>query len=61
LTVEVLSASDCLAATWGEALEAVHKDAEAWQFLLDLEIEACCEPGCLDMGTHMIAVCRKPA
>jgi SAM-dependent methyltransferase len=60
LTVEVLSASDCLAANWGEALEKIHEDAEAWRFLMEIEIEACCEPGCVDMGTHTIAVCRKP-
>jgi SAM-dependent methyltransferase len=60
LTVEVMSASDCLAATWGEALETVHKDEEAWRFLIEIEIEACKEPGCLNMGTHTIAVCRKP-
>ena len=60
LTVEALSASDCLAATWGEALEAIHGDADAWQFLIEHELEACREPGCLDMGTHTIAVCRKP-
>jgi len=60
LAVEVLSASDCLAATWGEALETIRQNVDAWQFLLEIEIEACCEPGCLDMGTHIIAVCRKP-
>jgi SAM-dependent methyltransferase len=60
LTVEVLSASDCLSATWGEALETIHQDAEAWQFLIEIELEACREPGCVDMGTHTIAVCRKP-
>jgi ubiquinone/menaquinone biosynthesis C-methylase UbiE len=60
LAVEVLSASDCLAATWGEALESIHQDAEAWRFLIELELEACREPGCVDMGTHTIAVCTKP-
>lgn len=59
LTVEVLSASDCLAATWGEALATTDPDTEAWQFLTELELEACREPGCVDMGTHMIAVCKK--
>jgi SAM-dependent methyltransferase len=59
--VEVLSASDCLAATWAEALEEVQQDRAAWRHLLELELEACREPGCLDMGTHLIAVCRKPA
>jgi SAM-dependent methyltransferase len=61
LMVEVLSASDCLAATWGEALEAVHQDLDVWQFLIEQELEACREPGCVDMGTHTIAVCRKPS
>ena len=31
-----------------------------WRQLLEMEIEACREPGCLDMGTHIIAVVRKP-
>jgi SAM-dependent methyltransferase len=58
--VEVLSASDCLSATWAERLHDVQQDAKTWQHLLEMEIEACREPGCLDMGTHLIAVCRKP-
>jgi hypothetical protein len=37
----------------------VQQDAATWQHLLEMEIEACREPGCLDMGTHLIAVCRK--
>ena len=57
--IEVLSASDCLSATWGEHLEEVQKDEKTWQHLLEVELEACREPGCLDMGTHLIAVCRK--
>ena len=32
-----------------------------WAHLIEMEIEACREPGCLDMGTHLIAVCRKNA
>ncbi len=58
--VEILSASDCLSATWAERLGDVYQDEAAWRFLIDMEIQACCEPGCLDMGTHLIAVCRKP-
>ena len=57
--VVALSASDCLAATWAEALGDVQKDSAAWQHLMEMEIEACREPGCLDMGTHLIAVCKK--
>jgi SAM-dependent methyltransferase len=60
LVVEVLSASDCLSATWAELLEKVQRDDVLWQHLLDMELEACREPGCVDMGTHTIAVCRKP-
>jgi SAM-dependent methyltransferase len=60
LAVEVLSASDCVSATWAELLEDVRKDDVLWQHLLEMELEACREPGCVDMGTHTIAVCGKP-
>lgn len=59
--IEVLSASDCLSATWGELLATLQTDENSWQHLLQLELKACREPGCLDMGTHLIGVCRKPA
>ena len=59
LAVEVLSASDCLSATWAEHLGSLSRDSDTWQHLLEMEIEACREPGCVDMGTHLIAVCRK--
>ena len=58
--VKVISASDCLTATWADHLESVQMDQDAWRELLEIEIEACREPGCADMGTHLIAVCRKP-
>jgi hypothetical protein len=32
-----------------------------WVHLIEMEIEACREPGCLDMGAHLIAVCRRQA
>lgn len=54
-----MSASDCLVATWSDSLADLQKDTNKWQHLLEMEIEACCEPGCLDMGTHLIAVCKK--
>jgi SAM-dependent methyltransferase len=60
LAVKVLSASDCLSATWAEQLETIQQDVVLWQYLVELELEACREPGCVDMGTHTIAVCRKP-
>jgi SAM-dependent methyltransferase len=60
LSVETVSASDCLSATWAECLETIEQGGDTWQHLLKMEMEACREPGCVDMGTHIIAVCRKP-
>ena len=61
VTIDVLSASNCLSATWGDALMEIKGDDHRWQEILEMELEACREPGCLDMGTHLIAVCRKSA
>ena len=61
LQIEVLSASNCVSACWAEALREIKEDPTVWAHLLEMELEACREPGCLDMGTHLIAVCRKPA
>ena len=61
IAIEALSASDCLSATWADLLLSVRSDPQAWQELLQMEVKACREPGCLDMGTHLIAVGRKPA
>ena len=60
LVVEILSASDCLSAPWAELLERVQEDDVLWQHLLEMELEACREPGCVDIGTHTVAVCAKP-
>jgi SAM-dependent methyltransferase len=54
-----LSASGCLATHWDELLAEIRKDVEKWKELLDLELEASAEPGCLDMGTHLIALAQK--
>ena len=54
-----MSASNCLSAAKGEALKDVRQDPVQWDQLLEMELEACREPGCLDMGTHTIAVIRK--
>jgi SAM-dependent methyltransferase len=61
LEVEVLSASNCLSTGWEEELSALPEGSAAWQHLLEMELEACREPGCRDMGSHLIAVCSKPA
>lgn len=55
----VISASDCLSANWAEYLEEMQHDESLRQYLLEMELEACREPGCLDMGNHLIAVGRK--
>ena len=39
--------------------DELRADAEKWNELLRMEIEACATPGCVDMGTHLIAVGQK--
>ena len=56
-----LSASNCLSATYAEGLAEIRENHEKWDFLLELELEACAQPGALDMGTHILAVAEKPA
>lgn len=58
-TVELLSASNCLSSTWGDMVAGWQEDPRSWEHLIELEIEASREPGCADMGTHVIAVARK--
>jgi 2-polyprenyl-3-methyl-5-hydroxy-6-metoxy-1,4-benzoquinol methylase len=54
------SASACLSLTWDTTLEQIKSDREKWAELLRIELEACADPGCLNMGTHIIAVAQKP-
>jgi SAM-dependent methyltransferase len=61
LIVRTLSASNALSAGWAQWLADVPESSDGWQHLLEMEIESCTDPGCLDMGTHIIAVCDKPA
>jgi len=58
LTIEVLSATEVLSANWDTQLHYQPEDSATWQHLLELELEACREPGCVDLGSHIIAVCR---
>lgn len=60
LTLVDISASGCLSLAWNEMLMGIRDDAERWNELLRMELEACVEDGCLDMGMHLIAVVRKP-
>jgi ubiquinone/menaquinone biosynthesis C-methylase UbiE len=59
LAVLRLSASNCLSTGHEGALREVRQDPARWEELLRMEVEACAAPGCLDMGTHLIAVARK--
>jgi SAM-dependent methyltransferase len=59
--IVVMSASDCLSSTWADLLPTWRGHNKTWDHLLELEIEACRQPGCLDLGTHVLAVARRPA
>src|SRR5258705_8097409 len=59
VSILTLSASNCLSTVWGEKLKSIRADPVRWEELLRMELEACREPGCLDMGTHLIAVIEK--
>jgi len=52
-------ASNCVSTVWGERLNEIRADSARWSELLAIELEACRQPGCLDMGTHLIAVVAK--
>jgi 2-polyprenyl-3-methyl-5-hydroxy-6-metoxy-1,4-benzoquinol methylase len=58
-TVVDRSAANCLSPTWKEALALIRGDPEKWPELLRIELEASAEEGCLNMGTHIIAVAEK--
>jgi hypothetical protein len=58
-TVETLSASNALSAAWGERLREIREDEPRWSELIGMEIQACRSPGCLEMGTHLIAAARR--
>ena len=54
-----VSASNCVSTVWGEKLMDIRGDSARWNELLGMELEACRQPGCLDMGTHLLAVIEK--
>jgi ubiquinone/menaquinone biosynthesis C-methylase UbiE len=55
-----ITASNCLSSTWTDVLTAWRADRRTWEHLIELEIAACREPGCLDMGAHVLVVAQKP-
>jgi 2-polyprenyl-3-methyl-5-hydroxy-6-metoxy-1,4-benzoquinol methylase len=56
LKIVDLSASNCISLTWNEILKQIRQDPEKWNELLRMEVEACADAGCLNMGTHLIAI-----
>lgn len=59
LEVIDMAASNVLTPVHSEALEVVRQDKAKWSQVLEMEDKACREPGCLDMGTHLIIAGRK--
>jgi SAM-dependent methyltransferase len=59
LTIDLLSASDCLSVGSAALLATLDEDDPAWGHLMEMELEACRDPGCTGMGSHIIAVARK--
>ncbi|MEQ9401608.1 MAG: class I SAM-dependent methyltransferase [Longimicrobiales bacterium] len=60
LRILEMSAATCLTTGWSARLGEVRANPERWAELLDMEIAACAEPGCVETGPHIIAVCEKP-
>lgn len=60
LEILAMSTAGSLCLCWQELLPRIRTDPEQWAELLRMELEACASPGCLDMGTHLIAVAKKP-
>ena len=59
LTVDAISASNCLSICWDDLLTKFKNDPKKWQELLRLELSACREEGCVGMGDHIIVVGKK--
>jgi SAM-dependent methyltransferase len=55
-----LAASNCLSTGWGDALGAMRQDDARWAQVLAAELEACQSPGCVELGTHLIAAAQRP-
>lgn len=53
------SASGVLALAWGDHLDPIRQDPARWNELLRMELDACADPACLGMGTHLIFAAEK--
>lgn len=56
LRVVAMSASNGLSINWTDEDCGYPEDRVRWEELLRMELEACRQPGCLDMGTHLLFV-----
>ena len=54
LQILAMSASDCLATGWAEMLITIRNDAEKWEELLRMEVEACAERESKKVGTQKL-------
>lgn len=61
LSIEAMSASTCLTTGWSERLVDIRADEPRWAELLQMEIAACAESGCIETGTHIIGVTYRPS
>jgi hypothetical protein len=59
LRVVAMSASNCLSIHHDAYLAELDDDSKEWQELLRMELEACGQEGCHDMGSHIILVGQK--
>lgn len=53
-----MSASNCLNNNRNQFLEQI-VTTDVWSDFLEWELDFCAEDGCLDSGTHIIAVAKK--
>lgn len=60
LVIELLSASNGLSVGWADRLGPIEEGSDLWEHLMEMELDACRDPGAVAMGSHIIAVCRKP-
>ena len=60
LSIDALSAATCLSTGWSDRLSEIRANEDRWNELLEMEIAACAEPGCIEAGPHIIGVARKP-
>lgn len=59
LNVLDMAASNVLTPVYDDRLMDIRQDEEKWSQVVEMELQACHMPGCLDSGTHIIVVGRK--